>query len=137
MILTDAGPLVAIIDRKDADHDLCVAALKTLRGPMLTAWPALVEAMYLLGSRAGFKGQEAILRLVGRGDLVIGELGKKDIDRCRTLMDKYQDLPMDFADAALVTLSEKHRTRRVFTLDTDFRSYRTSGRRHFDITPAL
>ncbi len=44
----DAGALVAIIDRKDRDHDRCVAAATNLpRGPLVTTWPCFTEAMYL------------------------------------------------------------------------------------------
>jgi predicted nucleic acid-binding protein len=137
VILTDAGPLVAIIDRDDADHAACAEALTGLRGPMVTSWPALTEAVYLLGSRAGWKGQEALLRLVGRGDVTVAELKREDVSRCRDLMGKYRSLPMDFADATLVVLAEKLKTRRVFTLDSDFRVYRIGGRRAFEVVPEV
>lgn len=49
MILCDTGPLVALIDRDDLYHTQSVAALNTLpASPLLTTWPCLVEAMYLL-----------------------------------------------------------------------------------------
>ncbi|MGH2350996.1 MAG: hypothetical protein ACRDJN_05215 [Chloroflexota bacterium] len=57
MILTDADPLVAIVDRGEADHPRCVAALAHLQSPKLTTWPAFTEAMYLLGAAAGWAGQ--------------------------------------------------------------------------------
>ena len=135
MILTDSGPLIAIIDRKDADHAACAAALAHLRGPMVTSWPALTEAMYLLGSRAGWKAQEALLRLAVRGDVAPAVLGPDELDRCLALMDKYRSLPMDFADATLVVLAERLRTRRIFTLDADFRVYRLRGRSSFELIP--
>ena len=53
MTLTDTGPLVALLDRNDPNHLLCVeAAGKLSRGAMLTTWPCFTEAMYLL-YRAG------------------------------------------------------------------------------------
>ena len=137
MILTDSGPLVAIIDRADEDHAACVASLSGLRGPMTTTWPVLTEAMYLLGSRAGWMAQDALKRLVNRGDIALNDLGKPDVDRCRALMERYKSLPMDFADASLVVLAERLRVRRVFTLDSDFRIYRMDGRRAFEIVPTF
>ncbi len=93
--------------------------------------------MYLLGSRAGWKGQEALLRLAARGDLVAADLKHEDLERCRELMAKYRSLPMDFADATLVVLAEKLKTKRVFTLDSDFRVYRIGGRGLFEIVPEV
>jgi hypothetical protein len=51
-------------------------------------------------------------------------------------MQKYRDLPMDFADAALVGLAEREHITRVFTLDRrGFSVYRAAGIRRFDIVP--
>lgn len=47
-VLVDAGPLIALIDRSDASHPICARALKALREPLVTVWPPLTEAMYLL-----------------------------------------------------------------------------------------
>jgi uncharacterized protein len=60
MILCDTGPLVALIDQDDAFHARCVAALSALPAePLLTTWPCLVEAMYLLWRAGGFLFEEA------------------------------------------------------------------------------
>ena len=52
------------------------------------------------------------------------------------LVNKYSDLPMDYADASLVALAEELSTNLVFTLDRkDFGIYRIKSRRHFKIFP--
>ena len=56
---------------------------------------------------------------------------------CRRLMEKYSDLPMDFADATLLVLAEELNTDNVFTVDCDFRIYRIRGRKHFHMFPEL
>ncbi len=48
-VLVDAGPLVAVLDESDADHQRCVSVLKRLSDPMITTWPVVTEAMALLG----------------------------------------------------------------------------------------
>jgi len=50
-------------------------------------------------------------------------------------MEKYADLPMDFADATLVSLAEELNTDLVFTVDKDFSVYRIRGRKNFRIVP--
>jgi uncharacterized protein len=52
MILTDAGPLVAILDKGEEHYSDCVQCLAELTRPMLTTWPAFTEAIYLLGEQA-------------------------------------------------------------------------------------
>lgn len=134
MILTDAGPLVSLINARDPSHARCVAALKSLSRPMVTTWPAFTEAMYLLGAGVGWSGQEPLWRLVMRGDLEMVDVTPLK-DRIRDLMEKYKDLPMDMADASLVALAEDRRLGRIFTLDTDFPIYRLPGGEPFEIIP--
>lgn len=135
MILTDAGPLVALIDQGESDHSRCVQALDTLQGPMLTTWPAFTEAMYLLGAAAGWRGQEPLWRMVGRGHLQIARTTPGMLKRMPVLMGKYHDLPMDLADASLVALAEEQGLTHVFTLDSDFTVYRLHARKRFTLLP--
>ena len=133
-ILVDAGPLVALLDRSDRHHAACVAALRTIRGSLFTVWPAMTEAMYLLGF--SIKAQSALLEMVELGTLKIMALDTGDVPRIRELMVQYRDHPMDFADAALVRVAEREKLRRVFTIDRrDFAVYRPSRLGRFAIIP--
>lgn len=133
MILTDAGPLVALIDRGEADHKRCVACLTRLQGPMLTTWPAFTEAMYLLDDAAGWHAQEKLWRIHLRGDLLV-EMPQHQ-EKAAKLMKQYSDLPMDLADATLVALAEERQLTTVFSLDSDFRIYRLGRDKHFRVIP--
>ena len=135
MILVDAGPLIALIDRGEQDHERCVETLASLTAPMVTTWPAFTEAMYLLGSAGGWTAQETLWKLVDRGDLQLVPLDDAVRDRTQALMAKYRDLPMDLADATLVAAAEALGVTRVFTLDRDFQVYRWRGKRKFEVIP--
>lgn len=50
-------------------------------------------------------------------------------------MGEYDDLPMDVADASIVTAAERLETNRVFTVDSHFHAYRIEGRRAFEVVP--
>ncbi len=134
-MLTDAGPLIALIDADEPDHERCRAALETVRLPLLSTWPAFTEAMYLLARAGGMRGQEALWRLVLRGDLEIVAPSTRTIERAAALIKKYADRPMDLADASLVALAEERQITRIFTLDADFHIYRLNGRRRFEVVP--
>ncbi len=69
MILTDTGPLVALLDADDRYHQRCLATIETLPAqPMLTTWPCFTEAIYLLGSVGGYLYQEKLWALHQRGN---------------------------------------------------------------------
>jgi predicted nucleic acid-binding protein len=131
--LTDAGPLVALIDADDAFHDRCVTALKQTREPLFTVWPVITEAMHLVGS---WTAQDRLWNVLEDERLALLPLGTPDISRMRALMRKYADLPMDLADAALVRVAERDGVQTVFTMDrTDFAVYRLHGTKRFRLIP--
>jgi predicted nucleic acid-binding protein len=136
MIVTDSGPLVAILDRGERHHRTCVDCLAELAGPLLTTWSAFTEAMYLLGEAGGWRAQAGLWSLEENGDVEIAEQLSEDRRRMHTLMQKYRDRPMDLADASLVVLAETRGLRDLFTLDHgDFRVYRLHGRQAFRLWP--
>lgn len=102
---------------------------------MVTTWPVLTEAMYLLGDAGGWPAQRALWGMIEREALVLAELQAADIARARALIEKYRDAPMDIADATLVAVAEARGLKRVFTLDSDFGVYRFRGREAFELVP--
>lgn len=134
-ILVDAGPLVALLHRDDRHHRACAEALARLRDPLVTVWPVVTEAMYLLNF--SWKAQDALWELLLEETLEVLPLESADHLRMRELMRKYRTLPMDLADAALVCVAERARIRRVFTLDRrDFSIYRPSKLGKFVVIPS-
>jgi predicted nucleic acid-binding protein len=128
-VLVDTGPLVAITDSSDAFHERCVDVLRELRDPLFTVWPVITEAMHLVGSHVA---QERLWDVLEDGALRLRPLDMADVPRMKTLMKKYRDLPMNFADAALVRVAERDQLHTVLTTDrSDFSVYRLHGSRRF------
>jgi predicted nucleic acid-binding protein len=124
-VLVDAGPLVALLDRSDPHHERCKRAFAAMRDPLVTVWPVVTEAIYLVSDVGA---QNAILEMIALDAPSLLPLGKDDVPRIRELMTKYADLPMDLADAALVRVAEREGLRRVMTIDRrDFSVYRAKG----------
>jgi predicted nucleic acid-binding protein len=134
VVLVDTGPLVALFDPSDRDHVGCTRELARLERYRLIASLAVVtEATYLLEFSG--RAQRAVLAFIAGGGLEVAEFGARAVERASSLMSKYEDLPMDFADATLVVLAESLNTTTVFTLDRrDFGIYRV-GRRKFTMLP--
>ena len=134
MILVDTGPLVALIHADDQEHERCKEVFQSLKEPMGTVWPAMTEAMYLLGF--SWQAQDALWEMVESDTVRILPLDHGDVPRVRELMRKYRDLPMDLADAALVRVAEREKLRRIFTVDRrDFEVYRPARLGRFSIVP--
>ena len=133
-VLLDTGPLVAMLDRSERNHDRCVAFLEGLSGRLLTTEAVLTEAIYLLRDTPG--GPAACLRLILDGGATLVPISVANLARCMKLMEKYSDVPMDFADAGLVALAEEVGTNEVFTLDRrGFVTYRLGRKRTFVVWP--
>jgi hypothetical protein len=132
-VLVDAGALIALLDRDDRHHDQCVATLKRLHDPLATVWPALTEAMHLLGDVPA--GRDALCDMVFDGALELVDIEPAALVRLKELMRKYRDLPMDFADAALVYAAERERLTHILTFDRHFTIYRLPRRGRFTVLP--
>jgi predicted nucleic acid-binding protein len=132
-ILVDASALVALLDRDDAEHDRCIETFKRIRDPLATVWPALTEAMHLLAETR--RGPDALCDMVTDGALKLLQLETPDLSRIKALMQKYRDLPMDFADAALVRAAERDSLTRIVTFDDHFTVYRLPRRTKFTVLP--
>ncbi len=89
----------------------------------------------MLGEALAWRGQDKLWRLVWSGSLLIAELSEPVLCRAYELMEKYRDVPMDFADATLVAYAESTEMRKVFTLDSDFHIYRLHGMHAFEVLP--
>lgn len=135
MTLTNTGPLIALVDRGDKAHAVCVQELNVLSRPLLTTWPCMSEAMHLLNNIAGHFAQDILWSYIIDGLVAIHESSPAERTRMRELIAKYKDTPMDLADVSLVAAAEVLGIRRIFTVDSDFVVYRLPGKQSFEIVP--
>ena len=70
-----------------------------------------------------------------RKALFLHPISPEEQQRIQDLMEQYQDVPMDVADASLVAAAEALGTRRIFTLDSDFYVYRWRRTEAFEVIP--
>ncbi len=133
-LLLDTGAFVALVDRSETRHAECVAVFESWDGPILTTEAVLTETLYLVGPTV--PPQKTCLEFFLRGAFVLVPSSQASLRRVATLIEKYQDLPMDFADATLVALAEESHVDQIFTLDRrGFSTYRLHGRKSFRVIP--
>jgi uncharacterized protein len=71
------------------------------------------------------KAQIGLLQWIHRGGVTMYDVKPGGIRRIIELTEKYDDLPMDLADATLVVAAEETGIREVISIDSDFSVYRT------------
>ncbi len=133
MIIVDTGVFVGLFNQRDNFHHLAKTALSSVQEPLITTYPVLTETCYLLLRSVGYVAQARFLRSISRGAFEVFELRRHDIDRMAELIERYGDLPMDFADASLVVLAEHLGHGRILSVDQrDFNVYRWNDRNAFE-----
>lgn len=135
MTLCDASALIALINWNDNNHNRCTAVLSRLQAPLVTTWSCFTEAMHLLGRYGGWLAQQELWSYIADELLVLHVSNEAEQRRMQQLMEQYRDVPMDLADASLVTAAEVLNQKIIFTLDRDFYIYRLPGNQPFDVVP--
>jgi predicted nucleic acid-binding protein len=133
--LIDTGAILAILDRTDRWHDVCVDSFRQIRLPLVTSEAVLTELFHLAGDSR--PDMEAAWKFVRSGALVMASIDDAELLHVRTSMSRYWDRPMDFADATLVYLAKRESLSTILTVDhADFETYRIEGKRRFRVLPA-
>jgi uncharacterized protein len=125
-VIADTGPLVALLDRKDQDHAWAVSEGRRLPPKMLSCEAVLSEVHFLTQDIPEAKNR--IEGWLADGWLELPFSVRDHHSLLHELMVRYASVPMSFADACLVRMSELWPDAPVFTLDSDFRVYRRNKR---------
>jgi predicted nucleic acid-binding protein len=114
-VLIDTGPIVALLMESDQYHEACLKQVRQIRGPLLTCWPVITEAAWLLRAY-----RDAVRRLLatfyGRPFQIL-PLGEEDLPAIASILAKYRNLEIQLADAALMHLADREGIDSIFTLD--------------------
>ena len=122
-VLLDTGPLVALFKRNDTHHARAVAWFKGHRGALLTTEAVITEAWHLVSEPARLP----LVRFVAAACEVCG-FGVDGQARILAVLERYADMPMDYADATLIVLGEIEKITASASIDVgDFSVYRMAN----------
>lgn len=127
--LIDAGPLIALFDNSDQYHLKVLNFLREYEGRLISTWPVLTEVCYMLDFNT--QTQFDFLNWIRDGGIEIHNMEQWQIGVIREKMEKYSDLPADFADTTLLEIAESRDIENIITIDRDFSVYRLSGNKSF------
>lgn len=133
-VLVDTGPIVAILSASDEYHEACSQQLRKIRGPLITCWPVITEAAWLLRAYPRALG---ILLSSFEGRLFeLASLNDGDLPGIAAILARYKDLGIQLADASLAHLANREGIETVFTLDRrDFGVLRMARGKKFRVIP--
>ncbi len=133
-VLLDTGPIVAALDAGDQWHRSCALAVTKLIGRCVTTEAVVTEACHMVGR--GRARASLVIDFLLDSEVPILSLDRAAVRHAARLMDRYVTVPMDFADAALVTLADALELGSVLTIDRrGFRAYRPASGRAFRLYP--
>jgi uncharacterized protein len=130
-ILLDTGPLVALLSRNDANHERARRVFAECAPPFRCCEAVVAEACFLM-RKVHRAGPADIVALGGRGVYSVALSAEQHWNNIETLLKKYSDRPISFADACLIRCAEIHQEPRIFTFDDDFSVYKWARNRKFD-----
>ena len=119
LAVVDTGPLYAVADADDDDHERCTEALASQAYRLVIPALVVAETTYLVGTRLGAGAEAAFLRSLA--DLDVEAPAADEWPRIAELVERYRNFPLGGTDASVVSLAERLGTDLVITLD----------RRHF------
>jgi predicted nucleic acid-binding protein len=133
-VLVDAGPLVALLNGKDAAHQVCAGAVAELARPLISSWAVLAEAAWLL--RNSHNGLHGLMRLVAEGIVECPFLEAPAAGWIADCHRRYADLSPQLADLTLLYLAQREQIDVVFTLDRrDFLVFKNRENNSFRLIP--
>lgn len=121
-MIVDTSGLLAFFNRHEPLHEATVSAVDTASELVVSPY-VLAELDHLVATRLGSAAEVAVLEELSSGAWVLAEFGADDLRQATNVVTKYGDLGIGLADASLVVLADRHRTRQILTLD----------HRHFDV----
>jgi predicted nucleic acid-binding protein len=120
-LIVDTGPLVAMLDVTDPDHQGCADLLQDSAEPRVVPVCVLVEVEYL--TRPWPEAFPALHADFESGALELIDLPTRWLLRAGELVERYSDLPLGLVDATVIAATEMLGESKLATLD----------RRHFSV----
>jgi len=117
MIVVDTSGLLAALFPDQRSHAECARILADREGPFLVSPFVLAELDYLVAKLANVDTELRLLREVAAEAYTLAPFLASDVQEACSLIEQYPDLGIGLADASVVVIARRHRTREILTLD--------------------
>ena len=124
--IVDTSALLAFFDASEPDRDAVSAVLAAADALVVSPY-VVAELDYLVATRHGVEEELAVLEELAGGAWDLAAFDEEGLRRSRGMIADYPDQQIGVADASIVVLAERYRTRAIASL----------YRRHFDVLRPL
>jgi len=125
--IADTSGLLALFNAAEPEHETARRLVADLDDPVVVSPYVVAELDYLVATRVGVDAELAVLAELAGGAYELAQLDAADVARASLVIERYRDQAVGLADASIVVLADRHRTREILTLD----------HRHFDVLRPL
>ena len=127
-MIVDTSALLAWFNDREPNHARVAAILaEPSTEPLVVSPFVLAELDYLLATRIGVSAELVALAELAGGGWELPAIDAADLAVIHDLIARYADQAIGAADASIVVLARRYRTRTIASLD----------RRHFDVLRPL
>lgn len=127
MIIADTSGLLALYNDREPANKAVVEAVSASNDPLVVSPFVVAELDYLVATRLGVAVELRVLEELSSGAYELAHLSSEDIKAASEIINRYRDLDLGIADASLVVLANRYRTRTLLSLD----------RRHFSVVKPI
>jgi len=127
VIIADTSGLIAFFSQSGQQHEQVASWLDRNDDLMVVSPYVMAELDYLVATRKGVDAELAVLAELTGGAYELAAMSADDVATARDVIARYRDLGVGLADASMVVLAERYRTRTILTLD----------RKHFSVMRPL
>lgn len=127
MTLADTSGLLALFNRTEPEHEAVRRLVAEIDEPLVVSPYVVAELDYLVATRVGVDAELAVLEELMGGAYDLAQFDAADLSSASHVIARYRDQSVGVADASIVVLADRFRTREILTLD----------RRHFGVLRPL
>ena len=127
MTIADTSGLLALFNSAEPEHDVVSRLVAEIDDRLVVSPYVVAELDYLVASRVGVDAELALLEELAGGAYDLAQLDATDLSRSAAVIARYRDQSIGIADASIVVLADRYRTREILTLD----------HRHFEVLRPL
>ena len=127
MIVADTSGLLALFNVREPRHEDVRKVVEKDLEPIVVSPFVVAEVDYLVATRLGVDTELRVLRELSAGAYHLAGFDEADLQSASAVVEQYRDQDIGVADASLVVLASRHRTKSILTLD----------RRHFSVLRPL